>query len=247
MVGWIILGVFMLLIVAFNGIPLALTLAWEEETFFWQIRVAGRALRLGAKDKSEAPAEEKPAETNPPEEKKKKQKAKKSGHGALGLSPAELLELLRRVLRKLRLLPGKICVKLFRLHFLAAGDDPYNTAMLYGYANAGLSLLTAAGKRSFRVFKTDIQTAVDFAEEKMRVEARLEASIRVGQLVWLGLAAFFSALQVLLRSRRRRKKEQRAAQKETRKMLMEEATQAKPPEADEPLNTTEAAAAEERT
>ena len=247
MVGWIILGVFILLIIAFNGIPLALTLAWEEETFFWQIRVAGRALRFGTKEKSEALAEEKPAEARPPEEKKKKQKAKKSGHGALGLSPAELLELLRRVLRRLRLLPGKIRVNLFRLHFLAAGDDPYNTAMLYGYANAGLSLLAAAGKRSFRVFKTDIQTAVDFAEEKLRAEARLEASVRVGQLVSLGLAILFSALQVLLRSRRRRKKEQRAVRKEAKKMLMEEATQAKPPEADEPLNTMEAAAAEERT
>lgn len=249
MAGWIVLGVFALLIFAFNCIPLGLTLAYEEKAFSWQLRVAGRALSFGKKEKSPGAAEEKPPEEKPEEKgkKDKKEKGKQSLADGLGFTPGELLELLRKVLRKLRLLPGKISVKLFRLHFLAAGEDPYQTAMLYGYINAALSLLTAMGKRSFRVFQTDIRTAVDFAQESPRLEARLELFIRIGQLVGLGFAVLFAALGVWLKSRRRRKKEQKAALREARAMLTEEETQNTARLPDDILIPGTTAPAEERT
>ena len=48
------------------------------------------------------------------------------------------------------------------VHFVAACEDPYDTAMLYGYANAAAGIIEGLSGRGWDIRRRDIQVGVDF-------------------------------------------------------------------------------------
>ena len=101
----------------------------------------------------------------------------------------------------------KFRVDRFVLRFVAAGFDPYNTAMTYGYVNAALSSLAPLCRRRFDVKDCDVYTAVDFTADTMYLDFGLAMSIRIGQVLGVVLGIGFKALGVLLKNKRRLKRE----------------------------------------
>lgn len=216
MVGWIILGVLILLIVGINSIRVGADISYEDGVFGLSAKVAGMMLQLLPKQEKGEPKPKK--EKKPKKKKKEKPKKEKpkeeSASGKkglpLGMNVDELLELVKNVLRLLGRFPRKFRIDRFKLHLCAAGADPYSTAMTYAYLNESLSILHPLACKAFTVKKSDIWTDVDFTADKMFVEFGLGLSIRIGQIVGLGLAIAFAGAKTVIKSKLRQKKEKKA-------------------------------------
>ena len=101
----------------------------------------------------------------------------------------------------------------FVLHYIAAGDDPYDTAMTYGYVNGALSSLAPICRQRFRVKDCSVWTDVDFTADWMSLELGLAMTITLWRIFGVINSILFGALKILLRSKRRRKKEAKALKK----------------------------------
>lgn len=220
MVGWIILGVIVALIVAILLIPVGVDLAYEGGEFRLSAKVAGILLQLVPKKPGGEP---KPKKEKKPKKKKEKtpedaepqeeETGKKKGL-PLGLTKEDLLELVKTVFRGLGRFRRKLSIDRFLLHFTAAGADPYNTAMLFGYVNEALSVLAPLGHESFHVKHADVKTQVDFVGEEMKIDFGLALTIRIGQILGVVNSIAFGALGIILRRRNANKKAARLAAKE---------------------------------
>lgn len=94
---------------------------------------------------------------------------------------AELaLWLLKRFFRALR-------IDLLHFYFTSAFDDPYDTAMAYGYAGSAMEAFAAFANG--RVRRLELHTELDFDSAQPRVEAQIILSVRLGCLVFIALSA----------------------------------------------------------
>lgn len=103
----------------------------------------------------------------------------------------------------------KLRVELFRLVFIAGADDPYNTAMQYAYVNAALGSLRPLAERALQIKKRDVQVGTDFTADKPQIEARLTLTIRIGQIVAIGVAFGVGYLKFVLQKKKAAKAQQK--------------------------------------
>ncbi len=219
MVGLIILGVIVVIIVAILLIPVGADVAYEGGKLRLSAKVCGILLQLIPKppaDESKPKKEKKPKKpkkkkkaVEPPKEGEEKPKKKLS----LDFSKDELLGLVKAVIRGLGRFGRKLSVDRFLLHYTAAGKDPYDTAMTFGYVNGALTTLAPLCSRTFNVKETDVWTDVDFTAEKMTVDFGIALTIRIGQILGVGFTIAFGALGILIKHKFRKFKEKRANKK----------------------------------
>lgn len=217
-VAWILVGLVLLMLAVVLFVPVGADIAYIDREFRLAARVDGFALQLIPKkppDPNRPPRRKKPKkEKKKPqpeaaEQAEKKPKPKRK----LSFTKEELFELVKKALNGLGKF-GKLTVRKFMLHYVAAGEDPYNTAMTFGYVNWALSTLAPICKKTFRVCgSVDVRTDVDFAAECMTVDAELSMTLRLAQVVHAALAVAFGALGVLIRHKLRLWKEKRLAKK----------------------------------
>ena len=214
-VAWIIVGLVVLILAVVLLVPVGADVGYVGGEFRLAARVDGFAIQLLPKKpedpnkpkKEKKPKEEKkpkkPEEEKPEEEKKPKKK--------LNFTKEELLELVKRVLKGLGKF-GKLTVRHFMLHYVAAGEDPYDTAMTYNYVNYALCTLAPLCAGGFQVKgDTDVRTEIDFTADKTRIDFELSITLRLIQAVHALLAAAIGALGVLIRSKQRQKREAKLA------------------------------------
>lgn len=214
-VAWIIVGLVVLILAVVLLVPVGADVGYVGGEFRLAARVDGFAIQLLPKKpedpnkpkKEKKPKEEKkpkkPEEEKPEEEKKPKKK--------LNFTKEELLELVKRVLKGLGKF-GKLTVRHFMLHYVAAGEDPYDTAMTYNYVNYALCTLAPLCAGCFQVKgDTDVRTEIDFTADKTRIDFELSITLRLIQAVHALLAAAIGALGVLIRSKQRQKREEKLA------------------------------------
>ena len=221
MVGWIILGVIVLILVGINLISIGVDVSYEGGVFSLSAKVAGVLLQLLPKqDKGEEKPkkEKKPKrkkkkkEPKPDESEKKTEKPKKKGL-PLGMTKEELFDLVKKILHHFARFPRRFRIERFKLHALVAGSDPYNTAMTYGYLNEALSILLPLARQGFTVKQSDVRTDVDFTTDEFALDFGLGLSIRIGQIVGFVLTVAFVGAKGVIKSKLRQKKEAKAAAK----------------------------------
>ena len=105
----------------------------------------------------------------------------------------------------------KLKVDRFLLHYVAAGYDPYNTAMTFGYVNAALNTLAPICAERFTVKDCSVWTAVDFTDDWPHVDFAIAMSFRLCTVIGMLFVIGFGALKVLLRRKKRIKQEKQAA------------------------------------
>ena len=220
MVGLIILGVIVAIIVVLMLVPVGADVAYEGGELRLSAKVCGMLLQLIPKppaDETKPKKEKKPKKPK----KKKKQPEEQAQTGEekpkkkldLDFSMDEILGLVKSVLRGLGRFGRKLSVDRFLLHYTAAGKDPYNTAMTFGYVNGALTTLAPICRRTFDAKDVDVWTDVDFTTEKTKVDFGVALTIRIGQIFGVVFTILFGVLGIFIKHKFRKFKEKRANKK----------------------------------
>ena len=111
-------------------------------------------------------------------------------------------------------------MELFRLVFVAGSSDPYDTAMQSAYVQAALGSLRPLAERALHIQERDVQVGADFTADKPRIEARLTLTIRIGQIVAIGVVFGVGYLKLMLQKKKAAKAQtqQNAAETAERKV-----------------------------
>ena len=218
-VAWILVGLVLLILAVVLLVPIGADVGYIGGEFRLAARVDGFALQLLPKKPADPnkPKKEKkpkkPKKEKPPKEPKPEEETKPKKKRKLNFTKEELFELVKKAINGLGKF-GKLTVRRFMLHYTAAGADPYNTAMTFGYVNWALSTLAPICAKDFRVTgDVDVRTDVDFTTDKMSVDFELSVTLRLIQVVHMALAVAFGALSVLIKNKLRLRREAKLAKK----------------------------------
>lgn len=148
-----------------------------------------------------------------PEKKKKPKKEKKKKPKKDDDKPKEkpklslsfLLGVAKLALQAVNTFRRKLHVDVFRLVFIAGGSDPYDVAMLTGRVRAALDGLYPLAKRALIIRERDVRVGADFMAEKSAVAGRLKLTIRVGQVLGIGIVFAVKALVLFLEDKKKAK------------------------------------------
>lgn len=217
MVGWTILGVFVLLIVGIMLIPIGADVNYEGGDLRVSAKACGILVQLipkKPKDETKPKKEKKPKrikkKKNPPDPEGEQQPKKKR---KLSFNMDEILSLLRSVLKSFGRFGRAFKVDRFLLRYTAAGSDPYTVATNFAMVNAALSSLAPICAKRFKVKDCEVRTDVDFMAEKMSVDFGLALTIRIGKIFGLIFSIAFAGLGMLIRNKLRLMKEKRQNKK----------------------------------
>ena len=202
MIALIILGIIAIIITVIMLIPIGADIAYENGQLRVSAKAAGFLVQLFPRPPKEAkPKEEKkPAEEKKPEEKKPENEEKKpKKKPELDFSFDEIMELLKKVLKGFGILGRKFRVDRFLFDYLAAGKDPYLTARIFGYVNAGLNMLAPICAQRFDVDDLYVRTDIDFTAESMRLDLGIALTIRIGAIFRMINTILFGALGILIK------------------------------------------------
>lgn len=218
MVGLIIWGVIIGIIVLILVIPIGADINYEGGELRVSAKLWKFLIKLLPKEPSDTDAQ--PKEKKPKKIKKKKPKEKPEGEPQpkkkmqLSFTFDEIVALLKKLFKGLGTI-FTIHVDRFMLHYVAAGDDPYNTAMTYGYVNAALSALAPICAKKYKCRDTDVWTDVNFNAEEMQLDVGIAVTIRLGQILHGVNIILFGALGILIKNKLRLFTERLRAKKNT--------------------------------
>ena len=111
--------------------------------------------------------------------------------------------LLPALFQSLSRLGRRLSVPVLRLHIAFGGEDPADTALLYGKAQAASAALVPALERLVRVRETDLRFSADYdapqtvAAGEIAIEARLGALLALGGAMLKHLAAWLRGYRAL--------------------------------------------------
>lgn len=163
-----------------------------------------------AGEKPQKPAEARPGK--PAGEKPGKAAEKKPGEPVLEKVGGALdyaMALLPVVLDAGAQFGKKLQIDVLRLELTAGAEDPADAAIRYGQAVAALGAFWTPLTHAFRVKDGEARALVDFGSSSMTLYGAAALSLKVGQIVWLGLCLGWRALWAFLGVRRERRREKR--------------------------------------
>lgn len=179
--------------------------------FLAWVRLGKLHIQVFPLKKKNKPAQKQAKKAKPTKEKKEKPKAEaplteKAG-GALDYART----LLPVALDAVGSMYSKIRMDTLELELTVGAADPADAAMRYGQASAALGALWEPLTWAFHVKDGRARVRVDFDAQEMTVYARASLSLKIGQILWLGLYFGCKALWGFLAVRRRQKQQERKA------------------------------------
>lgn len=121
----------------------------------------------------------------------------------LGLTREDIPPLIKLLCSTLDRFRRKFTVNRLMIHFVAAAEDPYDAAMMYGWANAAAGVMAGLSERGWDIRRRDIQTAVDFESTEMAVDAELTVTISLGRILAVLVFAAWGFLKIKRASKKR--------------------------------------------
>ena len=217
-VAWTLVGLVLLILAVVLLVPVGADVGYVRGVFSLAARMDGFAYQLLPKkpaDPNKPPKEKKPKKEKPPKEEKPKEEAKPKKKLNFNFTKEEIFELVKRAINGLGKF-GKLTVRRFLLHYTAAGDDPYNTAMTLGYVNWALSALAPVCAQKFKITcQPDVWTDADFTADKMSIDLELSVTLRLIQVVRMGIAVGWGVLVVLIKNKLRLRREAKLAKRKS--------------------------------
>lgn len=191
MTAWIVAAAFVAFLVLLALVKCRAEAAYNEDGFRWRVSLGFITL---------APREGKPKRGKKPRRAKSAEsKTRKAPDiDQLRAWAALALRLLKRFFKRLR-------IELLRVHFISAYDDPYDTAMAYGYAGSAMETVTELANG--RIGRLDLHTEPDFDAAQPRVDAHVIVFVRVGDLIILAISAWRGYRAVKRRAKKEKENE----------------------------------------
>lgn len=210
---WIVLALLALLTLL-NLLRVGVSAGYEAQAFSVSARVGPLTIPVWPRPPAEEP--KKPKKEKPPKEPKAPQEQTKEKE----LDFDTILALAKLALKAAGSFRRKLTVELFRLVFVAGSSDPYDTAMQSAYVQAALGGLRPLAERALHIQERDVQVGADFTADKPRIEARLTLTIRIGQIVVIGVVFGVGYLKLMLQKKKAAKAQtqQNAAETAERKV-----------------------------
>lgn len=192
---WIVLALLALLTLL-NLLRVGVSAGYEAQAFSVSARVGPLTIPVWPRPPAEEP--KKPKKEKPPKEPKAPQEQTKEKE----LDFDTVLALAKLALKAAGSFRRKLTVELFRLVFVAGSSDPYDTAMQSAYVQAALGSLRPLAQRALHIQERDVQVGADFTADKPRIEARLTLTIRIGQIVVIGVVFGVGYLKLMLQKKK---------------------------------------------
>lgn len=212
MIGWIIAGVLVLLLCLIASLRLGVggSHTQEEGIQVW-LRLGPARITLYPRPKKQAkPAKEEKAK--PPKEKKKPKKERPQKKPFTGEQIVALVrQLIPLALEAAGSFRRKLRIDVLDARLVVGEPDPADAAMHYGQSSAALGALWGPLNEAFQIKDGRARVDVDFQQEHWALWGRVQMTLTVGQLVWLGLRYGAAVLNILRETRKESKKEQRKA------------------------------------
>jgi len=152
------------------------------------------------------PAPEKPGQSS---KSKKPEKAEQPLAEKVGGAVDYALALLPVALDAAAQFTRKLRIDHLRVELTAGAEDPADAALRYGQAVAALGAIWGPLTRAFQVKDGEARALVDFGAVGMTVYGGAALSLKIGQIVRLGLWAGWRALWAFLRVRKAHKQEKK--------------------------------------
>jgi len=124
---------------------------------------------------------------------KKEIKFIKSNLSMMPGSLRDFKDMLKAVFNALGRFKRRLLIKELTLYYTSAGEDPANTALQYGGANAVFAAIVPEINRKFRVRKIDLRAWFDFTVAEQKIYAKIRLSIAV----WEVMYALFALAPIL--------------------------------------------------
>ena len=172
---------------------------------------ASLAVKIGPIRIQLLPKAEKPDKPKRPK-KAKKEKPKKEEADPTAKKPKRkpdlrfLFNLARIGLHALNRFRVCLRIDVFRIRFIMASEDPYKTAMTYGYIQSAVGLLAPQVRRAFTVRDSRVELGMDFLDAKPEISCRLVLTIRIGRVFYVLFATGCEFVRYYLKYRRQQKK-----------------------------------------
>lgn len=205
---WIVLALLALLTLL-NLLRVGVSAGYEAQAFSVSARVGPLTIPVWPRPPAEEP--KKPKKEKPPKEPKAPQEQTKEKE----LDFDTVLALAKLALTAAGSFRRKLTVELFRLVFVAGSSDPYETAMQSAYVQAALGGLRPLAERALHIQERDVQVGADFTADKPRIEARLTLTIRIGQIVAIGVVFGVGYLKLMLQKKKAAKAQTQQNAEET--------------------------------
>ena len=133
--------------------------------------------------------------------KKQSQQKKKNGkknRGVPDVTKDEVLDSIEVAVKSIKKL--RFHLHKLKLHFISAFNDPYRTAMVYGYASAAVNAFALP-----QLKQSDIQLGVDFERESCYIDGYLSVTIKIYYIMKLVCCMLIGAIPILWHRHRRLK------------------------------------------
>ena len=176
-------------------IPVGIDASYSDGIVSLGVRVSVLNIRLFPRQKAVSPKKKK--KTTPAKEKGQKKKKKKPDFDTI-------LNLLKLVLRAQKRFFKKLTFDLIRLHYTVGGQDPYSSALQYGYISAGLGALLPYADKALNIRERDIELQMDFGLDKPDIDARAVLTIQIWELLYVALAFGLELLSYQIKRRRKK-------------------------------------------
>ena len=222
MSGWMILALILLVLLLIGQVRVGAVAEYSQAGPEVRVRLGPVRLKvfpLAKKEKTQeqlkkeaekkARAEEK-KKAKKEQKKSKAQQEKKSLQEKVGGGLDLARELLPLALEAAGCFWNKLIVDELELCLTVGGPDPADAAMLYGQANAALGALWQPLTQAFHVKNGHAHVAIDFDAQSMTLYGKAALSLKIGQIVWLGVHFGCKALAGFLRYRKITKTKEQA-------------------------------------
>ena len=202
----IFLIVLLILILLIFFVPYGVDVSYEGGVFELRAKAGPFRVRIFPRKPL---TEEQKAEKKSKREKKKTQK--KDDNETLKVKPKKkldldfILALLKMGAHAIRRFFKSFSIDFFKLHYTAAGSDPYQTAMQYGYACDAAETLPVLLGDVIHVRRHDVEISSDFLTDQQSIDVRLVVSLQLYKIVHVAIAFGVEFILWKIKDRREKK------------------------------------------
>ena len=131
-------------------------------------------------------------------QKKQKKKAKAKTKKPKPVMTLEIItEYVRLGTRALGRLRRKLSINRLQFYYLSAGEDPFGAAVSYGIANAAVANILSMLHCAFNIKEQDVRIRVDFLEPQPKFSFGADMTIRIWEVLYIGVCALIAFLKIL--------------------------------------------------